>query len=76
MTAPPQARRALTIVTVAMLVTVLLTAGGWWLTHAEALPPSGTDALRPQVSRAASAGASSRSMSSREALASGSSSIR
>ena len=46
-TAPPQARRALTISTVAMLVTVLLTAGGRWLTHADALSPSGNQVTAP-----------------------------
>lgn len=47
MTAPPQARRALTAITVAMLVTVLLTTGGWWLSHADALSPSGNQVTAP-----------------------------
>ena len=41
MTVPRQIRRALTAITAAMLVTVLLAAGGWWLMHADALPSSG-----------------------------------
>ena len=47
MTAPPQARNALTTITVAILVTVLLAAGGWWLTHADALPSSDSQVTGP-----------------------------
>ena len=46
-TAPPAVRRAPTASTIAMLVTVLLTAGGWWLTHADALSPSGNQVTAP-----------------------------
>ena len=47
MTARPQVRRALTAITAAMVVTVLLAAGGRWLTHADALPSSGNQVTVP-----------------------------